>query len=90
MIPAAEDDARQDGLAGDSPHHRLNNALSRIIACAEGAIDAADNPSEVRTLMELIITCAESATASCVADPGTGSVGESHARDSVLQRRRTP
>jgi hypothetical protein len=51
-------DGEPTGVA-DTMAHRINNFLSRIVACAEGAIDAADNPERVRALMEILIECAE-------------------------------
>lgn len=49
-------------ILSDVPHeqrHRLNNLFARIVACAEGAIDAADEPNRVRALMEELIGCIE-------------------------------
>lgn len=69
-------DTVRTSLPGDGLPHRLNNILSRIIACAEGAIDAADDPAQVRALMELIIECAESAPESLGADRGAALAAE--------------
>jgi hypothetical protein len=50
-----------DLLAGasDDLRHRLNNLFARIIACAEGAMDAAEEPRQVRAMMEELIGCIE-------------------------------
>ncbi len=45
--------------ASDDLRHRLNNLFARIVAYAESAMDAADEPDQVRGLMEDLIGCVE-------------------------------